>query len=92
MQMGKIDVKKELKTLYQPPANEVVRIDVPAMNFFMVDGEGDPNTSQPFKEAVETLYTLYKRSEKHHEIYLSDIRKANPQKWKTVIRQPMVGG
>ena len=26
---------------------------------------------------------------KHHEIYLSDIRKANPAKWKTVIRQPM---
>ena len=25
---------------------------------------------------------------KHHEIYLSDIRKAEPAKWKTVIRQP----
>jgi hypothetical protein len=24
---------------------------------------------------------------KHHEIYLSDIRKANPANWKTVIRQ-----
>jgi hypothetical protein len=27
-------------------------------------------------------------SGKHHEIYLSDIRKAAPEKWKTVIRQP----
>lgn len=26
---------------------------------------------------------------KHHEIYLSDIRKANPAGWKTIIRQPM---
>lgn len=26
---------------------------------------------------------------KHHEIYLSDIRKAAPEKWKTIIRQPM---
>lgn len=26
---------------------------------------------------------------KHHEIYLSDIRKADPKKWKTVLRQPM---
>jgi hypothetical protein len=26
---------------------------------------------------------------KHHEIYLSDIRKADPEKWKTIIRQPM---
>jgi hypothetical protein len=25
----------------------------------------------------------------HHEIYLSDIRKAAPENWKTVIRQPM---
>ncbi|MDO3384952.1 GyrI-like domain-containing protein [Gilvimarinus sp. SDUM040013] len=25
---------------------------------------------------------------KHHEIYLSDIRRANPSNWKTVIRQP----
>ncbi|MHB0989140.1 MAG: GyrI-like domain-containing protein [Bellilinea sp.] len=29
------------------------------------------------------------RRGKHHEIYLSDIRKADPAKWKTVIRQPM---
>jgi len=29
-----------------------------------------------------------KLSGKHHEIYLSDIRKADPAKWKTIIRQP----
>jgi hypothetical protein len=26
---------------------------------------------------------------KHHEIYLSDIRRAAPEKWRTVTRQPM---
>jgi len=26
---------------------------------------------------------------KHHEIYLSDIRKTAPARWKTIIRQPM---
>ena len=26
---------------------------------------------------------------KHHELYLSDLRRADPRKWKTVIRQPM---
>jgi hypothetical protein len=31
----------------------------------------------------------YVRRGKHHEIYLSDIRKAAPEKWRTVIRQPM---
>ncbi|MCP4647858.1 MAG: hypothetical protein GY852_09045, partial [bacterium] len=30
----------------------------------------------------------FKRSGKHHEIYLSDIRKAEPRNWQTVIRQP----
>jgi hypothetical protein len=27
--------------------------------------------------------------QKHHEIYLTDIRRAAPEKWKTVIRQPV---
>jgi hypothetical protein len=26
---------------------------------------------------------------KHHEIYLSDVRRADPRKWRTIIRQPM---
>jgi hypothetical protein len=201
--MKKIDLKKELKHLYNPSKKEVVTVDVPEMNFLMVDGEGDPNTSQSYAEAIEALYavsyalkfmikkgpleidygvmpleglwwaddmstfgtddksnwkwtmmimqpefitgdmiekameqvkikknpaalsllrfetyvegkcaqimhigpfseegsTVEKvhqyidaqgdRRGKHHEIYLSDIRKADPAKWKTVIRQPM---
>ena len=201
--MEKIDLKKELKHLYRPSAKEVVQVDVPTMNYLMVDGEGDPNTSQAFSDTVEALFsvsyavkfmikkgplaidygvmpleglwwaedmskfliedksnwqwtlmimqpdfvtkemidnaisnvkkkknlvaisglrfealsegkcvqTLHvgpfseegptvekvhqfiaskgKRIGKHHEIYLSDIRKADPAKWKTVIRQPM---
>ena len=201
--MDKIDLKKELKQLYRPSAKEVVELDVPAMNYLMVDGEGDPNTSQAYSDAVEALFSvsyavkfMVKKGEsavdyavmpleglwwaddmskfttadksnwkwtmmimqpsfaapeiigsaiaavkkkknpaaisklrleefsegrcaqimhigpfseegptiakvhgfvesrsrltgKHHEIYLSDIRKANPSKWKTIIRQPM---
>jgi len=30
-----------------------------------------------------------RRIGKHHEIYLSNIRRAAPEKWKTIIRQPM---
>ena len=56
--MKKIDLKRELKLLYQPPAREVVRVDVPTMKFLMVDGEGDPNGSQQFKDAVEVLYSV----------------------------------
>jgi len=200
--MKKIDFKKDLKRLYQPSAKEVVPVDVPAMNFLMVDGQGDPNTSPSYQAAVEALFSVAyavkfkvkktlaidygvlpleglwwaddmaafsvkdksgwkwtmmimqpefvstalvrdtiaevkkkkdlpalgklrfqpfhegqcaqilhvgpfsaegptvarvhafidavgKRSGKHHEIYLSDIRKADPAKWKTVIRQPL---
>lgn len=203
--MKKIDYKKELKYLYDASAKKVEVVEVPEMNFLMIDGQGDPNTSQTFKEAVEALfgvsYTLkfmlkkgkeaidygvmpleglwwaddmsqfsaqnkdnwkwtvmimqpgyvtahlvneaivqvkkkkdltalpkmrfeaflegktaqtmhigpfseegptiqkvhafigemkFKLSGKHHEIYLSDIRKAAPEKWKTIIRQPMM--
>ena len=201
--MEKIDFKKQLKALYQPSPKDVVTVDVPAMNFLMIDGQGDPNNSREYSEAVEALFavsytvkfmvkkgelaidygvlpleglwwaddmeafTQDKRDEwkwtmmimqpdvvkekliregidkvrekkglaaidllrfeafseglcaqimhigpfseegptiaklhafitdngqlrgKHHEIYLSDIRRANPAKWKTVIRQPM---
>jgi hypothetical protein len=202
--MEKIDFKKMLKHLYQPSAKEIFRVDVPEMNFLMVDGMGDPNTSPAFAAAVEVLFSLSytlkfmikkgalqmdygvmplealwwaddmsaftdgdksrwkwtamimqpdvvtkemvglaisevkrkknlpalscvrfesfsegvcaqimhigpfseegptiekvhqfieqcgcKRTGKHHEIYMSDIRKADPNKWKTVVRQPM---
>ncbi|MFB0516743.1 MAG: GyrI-like domain-containing protein [Candidatus Neomarinimicrobiota bacterium] len=54
--MPKIDLKKELKHLYRPSARKVVLVDVPEMNFLMVDGWGDPNISQAFQDAVEALY------------------------------------
>jgi hypothetical protein len=55
--MEKIDLKKQLKHLYNPP-KEFVFVDVPEMNFLMIDGKGDPNTSQEYKDAIETLYPL----------------------------------
>lgn len=56
--MEKVDIKKELKHLYQPSAKEVVQVDVPTMNYLMVDGEGDPNTSHAYADAVEALFTV----------------------------------
>jgi len=201
----KIDYKKELKHLYKASAKKVEIIDVSQMNFLMIDGEGDPNTSQAFQDAVEALFSIsytlkfmikkgelgidygvmpleglwwsddmsqfdtgnkgdwkwtlmimqpnyvttelftealqqvkrkknlialpkarfeafsegraaqimhigpfseegptikkvhnfikengFKLSGKHHEIYLSDIRRAAPEKWKTIVRQPFI--
>lgn len=201
--MEKVDLRKTLKHLYQPSAKDVVEVDAPTFKFLMVDGEGDPNTSREYAEAVEALFAASytakfmvkkgpqkidyavmpleglwwaddmsafttndrskwkwtmmimqpgfvddavidaalaevrkkkalpgvdelrvqqftegrcaqvlhvgpfseegptierlhefidaraSRAGKHHEIYLSDIRRADPKKWKTIIRQPM---
>jgi len=53
--MSKVDFKKTLKQLYIPP-KEFVIVDVPEMQFVMVDGHGDPNTAQEYQDAVEALY------------------------------------
>ncbi len=204
--MKKIDYKKELKHLYRPSRASIKTVDVPRMNFLMIDGHGDPNTAKEYSDAVEALYAVsyalkfmvkkgeleidygvmpleglwwvddmsqfdindktnwkwtsmimqpeyvtqdlftaacervkkknpvslpkvrfesfcegkavqimhigpfseegptvervhefirdngYSEAGRHHEIYLSDIRKAAPEKWKTVIRQPIENG
>ena len=56
--MEKIDLKKELKNLYQPSTKEVVQVEIPTFNFLMIDGEGDPNTSPEYAEAVEALFAV----------------------------------
>lgn len=56
--MEKIDYRKRLKHLYGPSAKKVEIVDVPQMNFLMVDGEGDPNTAKSFSDAIEALYPL----------------------------------
>jgi hypothetical protein len=56
--MEKVDLKKALKAFYNSSAKQCVIVDVPAMNFLMLDGAGDPNTSPAFQAAVETLYAV----------------------------------
>lgn len=51
----------------------------------------------PFADEGPTIENLHafiaarglKLAGKHHEIYLTDIRRASPAKWKTIIRQPV---
>jgi hypothetical protein len=54
----KIDYKKEWSYLYSASAKEVMLVDVPELNYLMVDGSGDPNTSVHFQSAVEVLFSL----------------------------------
>lgn len=56
--MQKVDFKKELKHLYRPSAKQFEVVDVPEMNYLMIDGHGNPNTVQIYGEAVEALYAV----------------------------------
>lgn len=56
--MIKLDLKKQLKQFYQPSRSEVTLVDVPSFNFLMIDGEGDPNTSQAYAQAIEALFSV----------------------------------
>ena len=58
MPIEKLDLQKTLKSLYQPSAKQVTEVDVPTMNFLMIDGRGDPNTAPEYQAAVGVLYRL----------------------------------
>ena len=59
--MTKIDFKKQMKDLYSPPRGRFSIVEVPRMNYIMIDGRGDPNTAPAYQQAVEALYaTAYK--------------------------------
>lgn len=55
--MSKTDYKKELRHLYHATKEPVV-VDVPPMNFLMIDGSGDPNTTPEYQHAVEALFSV----------------------------------
>jgi len=52
----KTDFKVESRALYAPPRGSFTEIVVPPMVFLAIDGQGDPNTSQAYREAVEALF------------------------------------
>ncbi len=58
--MEKLDLKKELKHLYLPSAKKIELVEVPAMNFLMIDGSIEtgygPSTSPLFSENMQALY------------------------------------
>jgi hypothetical protein len=56
--IGKIDLWLEHKELFTPSAKEPVLVRVPAFPYLLADGEGDPNTTPAFREAIGALYSL----------------------------------
>lgn len=54
---NKIDFKKTVPS-YQAKRGKFEVVEVPPMQYLMVDGEGDPNTSQEYVDAVSSLYPV----------------------------------
>ncbi len=109
--MKKIDFKKELKQFYKASAKEAMFVEVPEMNFLMIDGKGDPNTSVEYKKAIEALYAIsyaLKFIVKKGDMQLDygvmpleglwwvddmnefDINKKDNWKWTAMIMQPKI--
>ncbi len=53
----KIDLKKQLES-YRATRGRFDVVTVPAMQFLMIDGRGDPNTSPAYAQALMTLYPV----------------------------------
>jgi hypothetical protein len=55
--MANIDLKKIYREHYTAKSEPVI-VEVPARRFLMIDGSGDPNTSEAYRNAVRALYPL----------------------------------
>ena len=60
--MKTLDLKKEYKYLYQPSAKKVEIVQVPCLQFAMIDGAiemgSEPGKSPMFAEATQALYSI----------------------------------
>lgn len=53
----KVDVKRSLDS-YRARAGEFRILEVPPLQYLMVDGRGDPNTTPAYAEALQALYPV----------------------------------
>jgi len=58
--MRTLDLKKQYKNLYFPPPGKVLSVDVPELQFLMIDGAieagQEPGTSPGFEQTMAALY------------------------------------
>jgi len=79
-----IDYKKTQKELYHPKTEPTI-IDVPEMPFIMIDGRGNPNTSEAYLESLEILYGL------SYSIKMSKLGGAAPEGYYDFVVPPLEG-
>lgn len=53
----KVDLKRELDC-YRAPRARFRLLEVPPMEYLMIDGHGDPNSAPAFRDAIDALYPL----------------------------------
>jgi hypothetical protein len=67
--MPRIDLKRRISS-YRATAGEFAVVDVPPLQYLMIDGHGDPDTSTAYRDAVTSIYPLAYRlrsvSREHH--------------------------
>ena len=56
--MEKKDLKKQFKSFYSERKGNISLVDVPGFQYISIDGKGNPNTSQDYKQAMEALFSL----------------------------------
>ncbi len=75
--MKTLDLRKQYKALYQPSAKKVELVQVPRLQFVMIDGAieqgGEPGKSASFAEATQALYGIAYTLK-----FMLKKRKANP--------------
>lgn len=54
----KRDFKKELAQLYILKTSDITVVDVPVLNYVMIDGDGNPNTAETYAQAIEALFSV----------------------------------
>jgi len=51
--------KQETKRFLSPSSTEAEIVEIPEMNFIMIDGKGNPGSSGEFQNAMGALYSVY---------------------------------
>ncbi len=69
----KLDYKKDFPEFYKPSPKDPSIINIPKMQFFMIDGKGDPNIAKEYKDAIETLYAI------SYALKMKVVKKETPQ-------------
>lgn len=57
-EVAKVDLREVMKPYWAPPTGAFSVIEVPETKYICIDGEGDPNTSIAYQQALNWLYAI----------------------------------